>query len=74
MWGQMASAGYGQGGGFTWTLKVSMRATPTITFSNQTIGSGAQTYGPQETGGCGMGSGGNGNGQFQFTATASAEL
>jgi hypothetical protein len=74
MWGQLASGGYGQGGGFTWTLKVNMRAIPTITFSNQTIGSSVATYGPQETGGCGMGSSGNANGQFQFTATASAEL
>jgi hypothetical protein len=74
MWGQIASGGYGQGGGFTWFLKVSMRTAPTITFSNQTIGSGAATYGPQTVDGCGMGSAGNANGQFQFTATASAEL
>jgi len=74
MWGQIASGGFGQGGGFTWFLKVSMRTAPTITFSNQTIGSGATTYGPQTVDGCGMGSTGNANGQFQFTATASAEL
>jgi hypothetical protein len=74
MHAQMASAGYGQGGGWMWYFPITMRAVPTITASNQTVGSGGGTAGAQTVDGCGMTSAGNGNGQIAFTATANAEL
>jgi hypothetical protein len=71
---QGQSAGIGQGQGWTWTFPVTMRATPAITFTNQTSGSGATTTSSQGPDGCGMYSAGNVNGQVVVTVTASIEL
>jgi hypothetical protein len=71
---QGSSAGIGQGQGWTWTFPVTMRATPAITFTNQTSGSGAATTSSQGPDGCGMYSIGNVNGQVVVTVTASIEL